>query len=116
MSSVQFDVDALPRPIPQYLDAHRDRDVDARLALFAADATVADEGETHAGLDAIEAWMRRTDAAFSYTVTPIGAEQTGDDRYTVTQHLEGDFPGGTVDLRFRFALCDGRIAHLVIAP
>jgi hypothetical protein len=31
-------------------------------------------------------------------------------------HLEGDFPGGVVDLRFRFTLREGRIAELVIKP
>ena len=34
----------------------------------------------------------------------------------VTNHLEGDFPGGTVDLRYRFRLAGDRIARLDIAP
>ena len=37
-----------------------------------------------------------------------------DEHYTAINHLEGDFPGGVVDLHFRFALRDGRIARLVI--
>ncbi|MFJ5104599.1 hypothetical protein [Streptomyces sp. NPDC088554] len=36
--------------------------------------------------------------------------------YIATQHLEGDFPGGAVDLRYRFTLRDDRIERLVIAP
>jgi hypothetical protein len=32
----------------------------------------------------------------------------------VRTHLEGNFPGGTVDLRYRFGLRDGRIAELRI--
>ena len=44
----------------------------------------------------------------------IGAEKTDDEHYTAINHLEGDFPGGVVDLRFRFTLRDGRIASLVI--
>jgi hypothetical protein len=32
----------------------------------------------------------------------------------VTHHLEGNFPGGQVDLHFRFTLRDGAIADLVI--
>jgi len=36
---------------------------------------------------------------------------------TVQGHLEGDFPGGVVDLRYRFALdADDRIPVLAIAP
>ena len=31
-------------------------------------------------------------------------------------HLEGNFPGGQVDLTDRFALRDGRIASLEIVP
>ena len=31
-------------------------------------------------------------------------------------HLEGNFPGGTVDLTFRFGLRDDRIATLQIVP
>ena len=34
----------------------------------------------------------------------------------VTNHLEGDFPGGTVDLRYRFVLRDDLISRLDIAP
>jgi hypothetical protein len=40
----------------------------------------------------------------------------GDDRYDVLHHLEGNFPGGTADLRFRFTLRNGKIARLVIEP
>jgi hypothetical protein len=31
-------------------------------------------------------------------------------------HLEGNFPGGQVDLRYRFELDGGRIHSLHIAP
>ena len=32
------------------------------------------------------------------------------------RHLEGDFPGGVVDLRYRYTLDADRIVHLTIAP
>lgn len=32
------------------------------------------------------------------------------------QHLEGNFPGGTADLHYRFAFAGDRIARLVIEP
>jgi hypothetical protein len=34
----------------------------------------------------------------------------------VLNHLEGDFPGGVVDLRYKFVLSTELIAELVIAP
>jgi ketosteroid isomerase-like protein len=108
--------DALPGAITAYLAAHRDHDTTAQLDLFAADATVVDEGQTHTGTTAIAAWMGDASVAYTYTITPIAAERSGEEDYTVTQHLAGDFPGGTVDLRFRFSLGDGRIRHLVIEP
>ena len=40
----------------------------------------------------------------------------GVERHDVYIHLEGNFPGGKVDLTNRFALRDGRIARLEIVP
>jgi hypothetical protein len=34
----------------------------------------------------------------------------------VSNHLSGNFPGGEVDLRYRFRLADGLIQELQIAP
>ena len=34
----------------------------------------------------------------------------------MTNHLEGNFPGGTADLRFQFFVSGGRIASLTIQP
>jgi hypothetical protein len=39
-----------------------------------------------------------------------------EDTWLVVNHLEGDFPGGVVDLRYRFALSGDLISELVIAP
>jgi hypothetical protein len=40
----------------------------------------------------------------------------GVQRHDVHTHLEGNFPGGTVDLTFRFGLRDDGIATLQIVP
>ncbi|MFK0263624.1 hypothetical protein ACIQU1_20125 [Streptomyces angustmyceticus] len=45
-----------------------------------------------------------------------GAQQTDATRYIATQHLEGNFPGGSIDLRYQFTLRDGLIERLVIEP
>jgi hypothetical protein len=41
-------------------------------------------------------------------------EVDGAERHDVHVHLEGNFPGGQVDLTDRFALRGGRIARLEI--
>jgi len=48
--------------------------------------------------------------------TLISAEPVDDDAWLVTNHLEGDFPGGDVDLRYRFVPVGDLIADLEIAP
>src|SRR5438445_639946 len=53
----------LPEPLPRYFDATHAHDVDAMLAVFAEDATVHDEGETHVGRPAIRAWPPRIGSA-----------------------------------------------------
>ena len=103
-------LDQLPSPVSAYLKTPSD------LAPFTTDATVVDEDRTHTGIEAVTAWATRTSGEFTYTTTPLSAERTGKNAYTVTQHLEGDFPGGEVDLHFRFTLRGDLIAHLVIEP
>jgi hypothetical protein len=34
----------------------------------------------------------------------------------VVHHLEGDFPGGSVDLRYQYTIRGGLISALTIAP
>ena len=41
---------------------------------------------------------------------------SGSDAWLVTNHLEGNFPGGEVDLRYQFQLQADRIAELIIEP
>ena len=40
----------------------------------------------------------------------------GTSRWVVRQRLEGDFPGGVVELDYRFVLSGGLISELVISP
>jgi len=81
---------------------------------------VVDEGQEWRGRAAIRRWRGTVATAFEYTVQVTGAKALGDvegvERYDVYIHLEGNFPGGEVDLTDRFALRDGRIASLEIVP
>ncbi|HET7016139.1 MAG TPA: nuclear transport factor 2 family protein [Streptosporangiaceae bacterium] len=109
-----IDLTGLPRTIADYLTAHRTRDTDTAITCFTNDAAVTDEGKTYHGTADIRAWMDRSAGEYTYTIELTGAEKIDDEHYTAINHLEGDFPGGVVDLYFRFALRDGRIARLII--
>ncbi|WP_327292952.1 nuclear transport factor 2 family protein [Streptomyces sp. NBC_01198] len=115
-TSRPIDTDDLPDVIKRYLEAHTARDASGATRAMTPQATVTDEGRTYRGAPEIEAWLNRATSEYTYTTTLLGAEQAGPDRYTAIQRLEGDFPGGRVDLRFRFTLDQGLIGDLVIAP
>lgn len=106
----------LPQIIARYQEAHDRGDTAAALATFAPDATVVDDGHRADGHDEIAAWLTDSANAFSYTRTLLSAEADGPTAWLVANRLDGDFPGGTVDLRYRFAIVDGLIAELLIAP
>ncbi|MEU4673211.1 nuclear transport factor 2 family protein [Amycolatopsis sp. NPDC023774] len=94
----------LPRPITEYLAAHETRDTERALPRFTPAATVTDDGHTYHGHAQIRAWLEGTATGYTYTSTLIATEQIDDGRFVATHHLEGDFPGGQVDLHFRFTL------------
>ncbi|WP_405924629.1 nuclear transport factor 2 family protein [Streptomyces sp. NBC_00035] len=110
--------DALPEVITRYLKAHRAHDTAAAVTSFADGATVIDDGSTYQGIAAIEGWLNRSATEFTYTIELTEAQQTDETHYVAVHHLEGDFPGGTVDLHYRFALRGGLdlIERLVIEP
>ena len=108
--------DELPDTVTRYLSAHRAHDTAAALSAFTDDATVTDDGNTHNGTPAIENWLNRSSTEYTYTVELTAAHKTDATRYTATNRLEGNFPGGIVDLRYQFTLRDGHIEHLVIEP
>ncbi|MER5943414.1 nuclear transport factor 2 family protein [Streptomyces sp. NPDC001928] len=108
--------DALPQVITRYLDAHRAHDTATALGAFHPDATVTDEGKTHRGAPAIGTWLTHAAGEYTYTIELTGAEKVDTDHYVATHHLEGNFPGGVVDLHYRFTLSDGLIEDLVIEP
>ncbi|MFB7270445.1 nuclear transport factor 2 family protein [Streptomyces sp. NPDC056244] len=106
----------LPDVVSRYLEAHLVRDTATALAAFHEGATVTDEGVTRTGTAAIEAWLGKAASEFTFTTERLGAEQLDDTHWVVTNRLEGDFPGGRADLRYRFTLRSGLIEDLTIAP
>jgi ketosteroid isomerase-like protein len=108
------DLADLPKVITSYLKAHRTRDLDVAMSSYTPDAAVTDEGRTYTGPAEIRAWLSRSASEYTYTIEATGAAKVSEDRFDVLHHLEGNFPGGEVDLRFRFWLRDEAIARLVI--
>ncbi len=107
---------ALPGVVGRYQDAHDRRDTDAALSAFASDARVVDDGREYRGADEIREWLDHAASEYTFTRSLVGAEPTGADSWIVVNHLEGNFPGGVVDLRYQFVMKGDLIAELVIAP
>jgi hypothetical protein len=105
---------SLPDPIEAYFEADR-RDGHAVARCFTNDGVVVDEGRTHAGHAAIEAWKIAASAQFPYVTEPFALEKKAR-KYIVTSRVTGDFPGSPVDLRYTFTLERGKIASLEIKP
>lgn len=116
MHSISSDSTEVPPAIEIYQSAHDRRDVATALAQFAATATIVDDGDTYDGVDGVETFLRTAASEYTYTRTLVAATETAADCWLVTNHLEGDFPGGQVDLAYEFHLADGLITRLVIAP
>ncbi|WP_432830002.1 nuclear transport factor 2 family protein [Dactylosporangium sp. CA-092794] len=102
--------------ITTYMAAQNARDVDAAMACYAPDAVVTDDGHTYRGTDEIRGWLAGAAKEYTYTTEPVSTTRLDDEHYDVVQHLEGDFPGGVVDLHYRFTLRGSSIAELTIEP
>ena len=105
-----------PDVITRYFAAQSARDFETLLTLFADDAEVIDEGQTRRGANEIRAWRENVASVYEYTTQLVGLKATGEEHYVARVHLEGNFPGGTVDLRYRFTIAGDSISRLEIAP
>ena len=75
-----------------------------------------DDGREYNGSDEIRDWLAHAASEYTFTRTLVRAEAVGADTWLVVNHLEGNFPGGVVDLRYQFVLTGDLISDLVIAP
>src|SRR4029077_10120832 len=94
----------LPDVVSRYFDRDTDRDIESIVGLFADDAIVIDEREERHGTAAIRAWQTGAASKYTYTTEITSAEELGPDRYLVSGRLTGNFPGGTVDLKWDFTI------------
>jgi len=105
---------SVPDVITRYFAAQAARDFDTLLTLFANDAVVIHEGRTRRGASEIRAWRESVATAFEYTTELRDVTASGDGKYVARVHLEGNFPGGTVDLSYRFTIDGDAIRELEI--
>jgi ketosteroid isomerase-like protein len=100
----------------RYFRLTEGEDATAVLEVFATDAVVVDDGRTYRGLEEIRGWLTGAASEFTTTSTRLSVEQEGD-AVDVLVRVEGNFPGGRVDLHHRFTTdAAGRVATLTIAP
>ncbi|NJP30995.1 nuclear transport factor 2 family protein [Micromonospora thermarum] len=107
---------SVPDVIARYFRVIGERDVDAFVACFADNATVADEDRLHEGRAAIRAWRERTAAEYDYDAVPEDFVEEAGGSFVVTAQVTGTFPGSPIRLRHRFTLRDGLIGALDIRP
>lgn len=113
------DWDALPDNITTFMTALDARETDRALATLTPDAVVTDEGHDYTGHADIETWVATAASEYTYTTEITGStvlEGQAGPSIDVTQHLEGDFPGGVADLHYRFTLDGALISRVVIEP
>jgi ketosteroid isomerase-like protein len=101
--------------ITRYFETDARRDIDAIVALFTDEAVVVDEDQTYQGTAEIRGWQEGAASKYQYTTEVLGTERTGEDSYLVTGRLTGNFPGGIVELKWRFTIHGDLISHLEIA-
>ena len=106
----------VPAVIADYFKAAENQDTDAVVTLFARDAVVEDEDRSWSGSAGIREWREGTATKYEYTTEILGIEPSGGEQYVARVHLQGNFPGGKVDLKYRFTIAGDRIARLSIAP
>ncbi|MBB2923285.1 nuclear transport factor 2 family protein [Cellulomonas cellasea] len=106
----------LPATIRAYLAAREAHDTEGALRALAPTAVVVDAGTAYRGTDEVRRFLTHAGSGFRWTSELVGAQREDDARWVVTHRLEGDFPGGVVELRSRFALDGGLVTELVIAP
>src|SRR4051812_2310209 len=107
---------APPDVVTRFFKADESRDIDTIVSLFSDAAVVVDEGQTWSGTAEIRAWQHGPASKWRYTTTISTIEPLGEDRHRATGRLEGNFPGGTADLKWDFTVTGGLISHLKIAP
>lgn len=106
--------ETLPPAVARYFELAEGSDKARTVDAFTDDATVVDDGHTYRGRDAILGWLTGPASEFTTTSTSLSVDRNGSTT-VMTTLLEGNFPGGRVELRYEFHEGDdGRLDTLSI--
>jgi ketosteroid isomerase-like protein len=103
-----------PDVIVRYFKAQSARDFDTLVGLFAKDGVVIDEGKRWSGASGIREWRENAASVYQYTTELLAVSPEDENEYVAKARLEGNFPGGRVELDYRFTLDGDRIRRLEI--
>jgi hypothetical protein len=106
-------LDALPKPIADYIEANARLDVDAMLKPFAADAVLFDIGRPHAGQAALRTLFEQEVVAVKSIFTPDSLRHE-DGKVVVEGPAHGHFKGSPIRFTYAFALENETIKTLEI--
>ena len=104
----------VPPAVRAWLAAHGLHDADAEVAQMTDNVVVVDNGIEYSGRAAARAWTTSVNERFEYSATVLTADVHGD-AVVATTHVEGDFPGSPINLRYQFLLSDGLISALTVS-
>lgn len=102
----------LPPVIAAFFHATNTRGFADFLSLFTSDAHVNDEANDHYGAE-IAGWIDRATADTKPTAEVTSITRDGE-RFVIMARVSGNFPGSPIELRYNFALKEGKIATLFI--
>jgi SnoaL-like domain len=104
---------SLQKPLADFFSATNARDADALFALFAAEATVDDEGFQYRGLDSIRGWIAETVERFRFNIDVVDASHATE-QSSIVGVVSGDFNGSPVHVRYDFKLDQQKIVSLKV--
>lgn len=114
MNEYDSTIDQLSPIVARYFALKEGSDNALVVDAFTDDATVVDDGHTYRGRDAVLGWLTGPASEYTTTSTLSNVHRFGSTT-TLVDLLEGNFPGGRVELRYEFIESpDGLIAELSI--
>lgn len=103
----------LPDAVSIFFDVSNGADASGLRHILAADAVAHDEGRTHEGCQAIQAWLQEAQRKYQYHVAPM-AVRSQDEWVTVVTKASGNFPGSPLQLEHVFRMTGDLIQSVEI--
>lgn len=101
----------IPEAITRYIDASNRFDATTAADCFCIDAHVHDENQDHRGQESIRRWIEDYTQKYRPRAEVVQAKGRAD-KWLVTVHTAGSFPGSPIDLDYTIVLRDGKISSL----